>query len=213
MKICNGCKKEKELSDFNKDKSRKDGYSYKCKKCLKNIHCSLYKNNKEKYLDKSKNYYKNNKENHLLRNKNYVKNNREKYLEYQQNYFNDNKDKIRKYKNEYTNNKYRSDYEYKIVILLRSRFRNALIDQNAIKHKRTLDLIGCSINELKLYLEKQFKPEMNWENHGIIWEIDHIKPCSSFDLTDIEQQKQCFHYTNLQPLFKTENRQKYNKYE
>jgi hypothetical protein len=44
---------------------------------------------------------------------------------------------------------------------------------------------------------------MNWDNHGIIWEIDHIKPCASFDLSDIEQQKQCFHYTNLQPLFKT----------
>jgi hypothetical protein len=52
---------------------------------------------------------------------------------------------------------------------------------------------------------------MTWLNHGQIWEIDHIKPCSSFDLTDLEQQKQCFHYTNLQPLFKTENRQKSNK--
>lgn len=44
---------------------------------------------------------------------------------------------------------------------------------------------------------------MNWDNHGEIWEIDHIKPCDSFNLTDIEQQKQCFHYTNTQPLFKT----------
>lgn len=44
---------------------------------------------------------------------------------------------------------------------------------------------------------------MNWDNHGIIWEIDHIKPCVSFNLIDPEQQKQCFHYTNLQPLFKT----------
>jgi len=57
--------------------------------------------------------------------------------------------------------------------------------------------------ELKLYLEKQFLPEMNWENHGNIWEIDHIKPCANFDLTDIKQQQECFHYTNLQPLFKT----------
>ena len=44
---------------------------------------------------------------------------------------------------------------------------------------------------------------MTWENHGEVWEIDHINPCASFDLTDIKQQKQCFHYTNLQPLFKT----------
>jgi hypothetical protein len=44
---------------------------------------------------------------------------------------------------------------------------------------------------------------MNWENHGIVWEIDHIKACANFDLKDIEQQKECFHYTNIQPLFKT----------
>ena len=44
---------------------------------------------------------------------------------------------------------------------------------------------------------------MTWENHGIIWEIDHIKPCVSFDLSLEEEQKKCFHYINLQPLFKT----------
>jgi hypothetical protein len=71
------------------------------------------------------------------------------------------------------------------------------------KITKTELLLGCSFNDCKQYLEQQFKPEMNWGNHGIIWEIDHIKPCDSFDLTDIEQQKQCFHYSNLQPLFKT----------
>jgi hypothetical protein len=44
---------------------------------------------------------------------------------------------------------------------------------------------------------------MTWDNHGDVWEIDHIIGCINFDLTDIEQQKKCFHYTNLQPLFKT----------
>ena len=48
-----------------------------------------------------------------------------------------------------------------------------------------------------------FKPGMSWENYGKIWEIDHIKPCDSFDLTKLEEQQKCFHYTNLQPLFKT----------
>ena len=44
---------------------------------------------------------------------------------------------------------------------------------------------------------------MTWENHGKIWEIDHILPCASFDLTILEEQKKCFHYTNMQPLFTT----------
>ena len=58
--------------------------------------------------------------------------------------------------------------------------------------------------ELKAYLELQFTDGMTWENRGN-WHIDHIRPCASFDLTDPEQQKQCFHYTNLQPLWAADN--------
>ena len=53
---------------------------------------------------------------------------------------------------------------------------------------------------------------MSWNNHGFYgWHIDHIYPCSKFDLTDLNQQKQCFHYTNLQPLWAEENKKKSNK--
>jgi hypothetical protein len=213
MKTCNECKQNKKISEFNKDKSRKDGCSYKCKQCLKKTHHDLYKNNKEKYLDKSKKYYENNKEEHILRNKNYVQCNKDKSIKYQQKYFKNNQTKIREYKKSYVNYKYHNDEQFKIKILLRSRFSAALKNQNILKINSVLILIGCTVQECKQYLESQFNPEMNWENHGIVWEIDHIKPCILFDLTDIEQQKLCFHYTNLQPLFKTENRQKYNKYE
>lgn len=77
------------------------------------------------------------------------------------------------------------------------------MNKEETKSTKSFNLLGCLIEECKKHLEVQFKPEMNWNNHGMIWEIDHIKSCSSFDLTDIEQQKQYFHYTNLQPLFKT----------
>jgi hypothetical protein len=57
-----------------------------------------------------------------------------------------------------------------------------------------------------MYLESHFKTGMTWENHGKFgWHIDHIIPCASFDLTDLEQQKKCFHYTNFQPLWWREN--------
>jgi hypothetical protein len=213
MRICNTCKQNKEVSEFNKDKSRKDGYSYKCKECLKKIHHDLYKNNKEKYLDKSKKYYENNKEEHILRNKNYIQCNKDKSIKYQQKYFKNNKTKIREYKKSYVNYKYHNDEQFKIKILLRSRFSAALKNQNSLKIKSVLTLVGCTIQECKQYLEKQFKFGMTWDNHGIYWEIDHIKPCSSFNLTNIEEQKQCFHYTNLQPLTILENRLKSNKYE
>lgn len=79
-----------------------------------------------------------------------------------------------------------------------------------IKTSSTLNLLGCSVDELWIYLESQFQPGMTRENYGT-WHIDHIKPCSSFDFTDPDQQKKCFHYTNLQPLWAEDNIKKSNK--
>ena len=97
--------------------------------------------------------------------------------------------------------RYKNNPQTKLALLLRVRLNNAL--KEITRYNTSFSLLGCTIKEYKQHLESQFKPEMNWDNHGDIWEIDHIKPCNSFDLIDIEQQKQCFHYTNLQPLFKT----------
>lgn len=72
------------------------------------------------------------------------------------------------------------------------------------KDKKTLDMIGCSGRDLANHLESQFEPGMTLENHGE-WHIDHIRPISSFDLSDPEQVRVCFHYTNLQPLWKRDN--------
>ena len=66
--------------------------------------------------------------------------------------------------------------------------------------------LGCTIKELKIYLESKFQPGMTWENHGRFgWHIDHEVPLSSFDLTDREQFLKACHYTNLQPLWWNEN--------
>lgn len=76
---------------------------------------------------------------------------------------------------------------------------------------RTLDLLGCSIVELRESLEALFKPGMTWENYGFgagKWNVDHIKPCALFDLSDPEQQRLCFHHTNLQPLWHFDNLKK-----
>lgn len=72
-------------------------------------------------------------------------------------------------------------------------------------------LIGCSMEELVNVISSKFKPGMSWSNYGQ-WHIDHIKPCALFDLTKLEEQKQCFHYSNLQPLWAQENREKWKFY-
>jgi len=95
-------------------------------------------------------------------------------------------------------------------LLLKNRIRYAL--KNNKKSNSTMNLVGCSLQELKKHLEKQFKQGMTWKNHSLYgWHIDHIKPCASFDLSNPEEQKKCFHYTNLQPLWAIDNIKKSNK--
>jgi len=111
-----------------------------------------------------------------------------------------------------TNGKFRAYYKkrrrenpaFNIMCRLRCRLWHALKAQGVRKTTSTMKLCGCSLDYLKKYLEKQFVDGMTWENRGK-WHIDHIRPCCSFDLTDPEQQKQCFHYSNLQPLWARDN--------
>lgn len=87
---------------------------------------------------------------------------------------------------------------------LRNRLNAALRRVWAKKSTSAIKLLGCSIEHFMVHLESQFEPGMTWENRRK-WHIDHIIPCAAFDLTDTEQQRACFHYTNLRPLWASEN--------
>jgi hypothetical protein len=100
--------------------------------------------------------------------------------------------------------------EYVIKRRLQSRLHGLLKYLGVKKYKSTFELVGLSTLELKNYIETKFLPGMSWENRDK-WHIDHIIPCSAFDLTNPEQQKSCFHYTNLQPMWWRENIIKSNK--
>lgn len=116
----------------------------------------------------------------------------------------ENRDKLNKNFLEYEKNRKLIDPEFKLIKTLRSRLSNAIKRQNASKNNKTINLLGCSIAFLREYLQNKFKEGMTWENHGE-WHIDHIKPCALFNLLDEEEQKKCFHYTNLQPMWASEN--------
>ncbi len=98
----------------------------------------------------------------------------------------------------------------KISNLLRDRIRCAMKRSITKKSEKTMDLIGCSISFLMNYLEEKFQEGMTWDNQGK-WHIDHIVPCASFNLSNPEEQKVCFHYTNLQPLWALDNMRKGSK--
>jgi hypothetical protein len=91
---------------------------------------------------------------------------------------------------------------------LRNRILKVLKGRN--KSKSTLKLLGCTIEFLKNHLESKFTKGMSFSNYGK-WHIDHIRPCASFDLSKSSEQHKCFHYTNLQPLWAKDNREKRDK--
>jgi len=154
-----------------------------------------------KQLDRAA--YLRNREKILARNRKYYLRNRDKILAYQKSY----RDAHRTTRAKYERDRHTLDMDFKLTKNLRHRITHAL--RGATKSARTKELLGCTVEEFKQHLESLFKPGMSWDNYGFEgWHIDHIRPCAVFDLTDPEQQRACFHYTNLQPLWAAENLRK-----
>lgn len=138
--------------------------------------------------------------------------NREKLLEYNRKYRKINKIKLNNKKKLYNKIKRLTDINFKITDSLRARIYETV--RKLHKSKKTLELLGCSVEFLKKHLKSKFTRGMNWSNYGRKgWVIDHIRPCASFDLRKPSEQKKCFNYTNLQPLWNRDNRIKGGKYE
>jgi hypothetical protein len=179
----------------------------------------LYVLNRQKILKRRKEWHFKNREKESKRRKKYrssekgLKKIKEYYLKNKERiklYRIKNKEKIRENKRKYAAYRRKTDIHYKIKDSMYARINIALRIGKNKKYTNTMKIIGCSIEELKIYLESKFKPGMSWNNRNK-WHIDHIKPCISFDLSKPEEQVKCFHYTNLQPLWAHENLSKGSK--
>lgn len=190
---CASCKTPKIKEDFYPNQSP-------CKKCSEL--------NKKKWEEKNPNYYIE-----------YREKNKQKQSEAHRKWFLENKEKKNKQNREwYYKNKERhikrgiqnakkrmiKNPSERVAKNLRQRMRNTIV--KGYKSASTIELLGCSFEDCRKHLEAQWQEGMTWDNYGIDgWHIDHIKPCASFDLTDPKQQAECFHYTNLQPLWAIDN--------
>lgn len=181
---CGSCEKWLPPSRFYKRKKSPGGLRKECIDCFSSSRKVYYKNNKDAVQKRIQRYYL------------------------------DNKDSISKYKSEWQrensekrrvhlNERYKNEPNFRIAVNLRTRVLKAI--GNNQKAGSTLEILGCSIDFFKDYIKSMFVGEMSWSNHGEMWHIDHIKPCAKFDLSDESQQRVCFHYTNMQPLFVADN--------
>ena len=223
-KICSHCKTEKPLDQFNKNKNYKDGLSYWCKDCYK----VYYQTDKEGILERIKAYSRVHKDEISIKHKAYYQTHKEERNRYTDKYYQAHKEEIsikdkaykqlhKKETNLYRRNKYKTDINFRIACILRTRIVCALKDISKPKH--TMEYVGCSVDFFKQYLQSKFKAGMSWNNWGDgrngrgmqEWHIDHIKPCASFDLSKEEQKRKYFHYTNQRPLWAKDNIEKHDK--
>lgn len=181
MKHCNKCDTDKPLTEFYSCK--RSGLQPKCKDCEKKYKKATSKKDKE------------NKRNHYLKHTDKIKKRVAAYNKI-------NRNAMRKAM-------FINRPEQKMVHSQRTRLNTLLKSK---KQNSTINLLGCTAIELKIYIEKQFEKGMTWENHGLYgWHLDHIIPCAMFNLFDENDLKQCFHHTNLQPLWAKDNLLKSDK--
>lgn len=188
-KECSKCSELKELNTEN-FAMYNGRYRSECKDCSRKM-CRDYK---ARNRDKISSY-----------NKQYKSTNQETIAAYNKQYFAENKEKIIKQRAASEQRRKETQEGYKILVSQRKRIHNLL---NSKKYKHTIEYLGCNIEFLKKWMQIRMDEDMTFENHGMYWHIDHVIPCASFDLNDIEQQKICLHWSNLRPLRASENQSK-----
>jgi len=238
-KYCGKCKKYNQLSDFGNSSTTWDNLRPTCKNCLKEFNL----NNKEKRTEYNKKYWTETKEDQTIKHKKWVEENKEHVKEKMKEWLDNNKEykkeKDKEYrinnwdkKKEYNREWKRKNYHdmktnperknelarYKIKYNTARRIREML---GFKKSNKTMEYVGCSLEDFKIYLEKQFTKEMSWDNYGEdknndkknAWQIDHIIPCDAFNFDNENEVKACFYFKNLRPLWASENIIKKNKFD
>ncbi len=226
MKICKRCDLEKELNSFSKNKTKEDNHDIYCKECIKEYKKKYYSLNKQQIKEKCSEYYIDNKDRIIEKVTEYYINNKETKKEYLKEYYITNKEKIinnvkeynlenkiykREYYRKYDRRRKNTDPLYKLTNNMRNMILRYLKNNGYLKRSKTEEILGCSFDDFKLYLESKFEDWMDWENRGLYngelnygWDIDHKIPISSAKTeNDIIRLS---HYTNLQPLCSYTNR-------
>ena len=196
-KACAGCFSTKSLFEFYLKLGRPS--SAFCKECFKLNMARRRELKRDEVNAKQRDYTKRNKASVAEACRKWATANKTRTREYAREYYRKNHEKQRSQKNALMK-KQRKDPSNRLRWHLSRRMNLALHDQGEYKRSSLSDYIGCTMPELRAWLEKQFKRGMTWKNYGPHWHVDHILPCSSFDLSDPKQVLQCFHFTNLRPL-------------
>ncbi len=209
---CCKCKNFLSFDQFNKSVNQPNGLHRNCKPCRKQER----QNCKEHISEKNKKYYLENNEKLLKQNAEYrsiniisINKQRKEYRDRE-----DVKIAIQKKNMEYlpirnknTKERRKTDKDFQLTEILRSKYHK-MIKGNDTSY---IKIIGCGVETFKKWIEFQFEKDMNWENQGKYWHLDHILPINQFNFNNKSEIQTCFNWTNIQPLRSYENREKSDK--
>lgn len=212
MKKCTRCQIEKDLSQFNKDKSRVDGLDATCKACKSKSKKKEYWSTREKYLAKCKEYDAKRNPIRIKAGywKKWHKKNKDKNNQYCKKWREANREKVQEYS--------RKRLVNNLSLRLANRISTDIGDcLSGRKNKRKWQsLVGYTLEDLKARIESEMGKDMTWDNWGrgsTCWHIDHIRPQSWFNFTDEVQIKKCWVLSNLTCKWEYDNISKSNKFE
>ena len=206
LKVCSLCEIEKSINEFRIRSIAKGWRQSRCKICDNKVKMVwVNKNREHRRLQALLNYSKN-KEHILMRRKSDRDNKPEIYLAMVKRWQSKNRPQIAAYARKHR----AEDVQSNLAMRLRGRVSRSLNNKYR-KSGSTEQLLGCSFEEYKNYIQSKFKDGMTWDNRSE-WHIDHIRPIASFDLSIPKEQKSCFNYLNTQPLWASENHRKSSKY-
>lgn len=219
MKTCSKCKERKPLDDFSKRARATDGLASWCKRCFREYRDNTKEQRKEKqkqyyqkkrslFLRKAKEYRIENKEAISVKQKEYVRENKERLDIYHAEYREANRERINRKSVEYARERYRRDVSFCLISRVRSIMQNALKRKGFIKRQRTIGALGCTAEEFKEHIERQFLKGMSWDNRDK-WHLDHIIPISSASTED--EIYALSHFTNIRPMWAEDNKRKADK--
>lgn len=229
LKACLVCKQElpNTLEFFYaRSKTTQERLCDVCKKCSSERNKAWYQANKEKVKSRVRDAYRKDPEKHRQADRDWYENNKERASKSSKDYrlahveacnlrvknwIAEHKQQYRETYNNWLRRKLKTDPQYARKFALHRSLKFVLLRK---KQNAYVPLVGCTVTELRQHIESLFQSNMTWENKkNRVWEVDHIRPCCSFDLTDPKQAMECFHYTNLQPLTRLENLKKGKTYE
>ena len=211
-KRCQTCKATKDISCYAKSSLKKDGLQGSCTECRHRF----YELNKERILQLKKQRYNENRYKFLARQKEWYHKNKESRKEYNRVYRTYNKAKLSAKQMEKQRLRRENDLSFRLIQNIRRRVAHVIKGKSS-----TTKYIGCNKEELRQYIESKFKAGMSWDNYGQTeksWVIDHIIPLSSYKKDksgnwkeNSKYNQKLIHYSNMQPMWRNENRTKSNK--